>query len=188
MKTTGKNYWLCLLFLVLGLLVSCSESDIPEIPEHKLDVEFKYELTCSDDILKYVIPEVTITDVTGAKRTLKIEDGMWEGSGHKTWGYAVHYDSLNVLSTIEVSYIPKSDVKYQDESSFENIHNLSCFISVKEDGDGARNAHTIIPDFPSKVSVSADRLRSFFEELSKKNSIRGGSVDIKGEITKIEKD
>lgn len=188
MKRILKSYWLGLMLMVLFVYTSCSNSDFPEIPDHQLDVEFRYELTCSDDILKYVIPEVTITDVTGAKRTLKIEEGMWEGSGHKTWGYAIHYDSLNVSSTIAVSYIPKSGVKYQDEASFENIHHLSCFISVKEDGDGARNAHTIIPDFPSKVSVSADRLRSFFEELSKKNSIRGGSVDIKGEITKIEKD
>jgi len=189
MKTTGMNYWLCLLFLVLGLLVSCSESDIPEIPEHKLDVEFSYELVCSDALLKYVTPEVTFTDAKGVQRTVSVESGMWEGTDHKTWKQTVHYDSLNVANTATVRYIPKASVSYQDESDFESVHDLTCLISVKEDGDGRRNNHTIIPETPSqKITVKADALRDFINRLSNSSITRGGSVDMQGEITKIEQE
>jgi hypothetical protein len=187
MKTTGINFWQCLLLLALGVLVSCSDSDIPEIPEHKLDVEFSYELTCSEALLKYVTPEVTFTDAKGMQRAIPIESGMWEGNGHKTWKQSVHYDSLNVYSTATVRYVPKTGISYQDESDFESVHNLSCLITIKEDGDGRRNNHTIIPETPSqKTTVKADALKEFIKSLSTSSVTRGGSVDMKGEITKIE--
>ena len=84
MDTTRKIYWQCLLVMAIGVLVACSESDIPEIPDHKLDVEFSYELVCSDALLKYVTPEVTFTDAKGVQHTVSIESGMWEGNEHKT--------------------------------------------------------------------------------------------------------
>lgn len=187
MKTTEKTYWYGLLLMVIGTLISCSDSDIPEIPEHKLDVEFSYELVCSDALLKYVSPEVTFTDAKGAQRTVSVESGMWEGSDHKTWKQTVHYDSLNVANTATVRYIPRTNVNYQDESDFESVHDLTCLITIKEDGDGRRNDHTIIPETPSqKTTVKAEALRDFITRLSKSSVTRGGSVDMKGEITKIE--
>lgn len=189
MKTTGKTYWYGLLLMAIGTLVSCSDSDIPEIPEHKLDVEFSYELVCSDALLKYVTPEVTFTDTKGVQQTVKVENSMWEGSDHKTWKQTVHYDSLNVSNTATVKYVPKTGVNYQDESAFESVHDLSCLIYIKEDGDGRRNNHTIIPETPSqKTTVKADALESFINRLSNSSITRGGSVDMKGEITKIEND
>ena len=169
------------LFMGLVGVWSCSE-----LPDHRLDVEFRYELTCSDVLLKYVIPEVTVTDVTGAQRTFMIEDKMWGGNEHKTWSYSVHYDSLNVSNTMTVSYIPRKDIVYQDEPLFDNVHNLSCLIITQEDGNGRRNNYTIVPDFPSKTNVKADALRDFVSRISQVTSTRGGSVDLKGEITKIE--
>lgn len=187
MKTPRKTYWYGLLLMAIGTLISCSDSDIPEIPEHKLDVDFTYELVCSDALLKYVTPEVTFTDAKGAQRTISIESGMWEGGDHKTWKQTVHYDSLNVSSTATVKYVPKAGVNYQDESAFESVHDLSCFISIKEDGDGRRNNHTIIPETPSqKTTVKANVLESFINRLSNSSLTRGGSVDMYGEITKIE--
>jgi len=187
MKTTRKNYWYSLLLMALVTLASCDESDIPEIPDHKLDVEFSYELVCSDALLKYVTPEVTFTDAKGAQRTVSIESSMWEGNDHKIWKQAVHYDSLNVSNTATVRYVPRTDVTYQDESDFESVHDLSCLITIKEDGDGRRNNHTIIPETPSqKTTVKADALKDFIERLSKSSLTRGGSVDMQGEITKIE--
>ena len=181
----AKSYFYGLLIMAMGIYTSCNEIDIPN---HELDVEFKYELTCSEGLLKYVTPEVTITDVTGAKHTLIIENNMWDGNDHKTWTYSVHYDSLNVSNTATVKYIPKAGVNYQDETAFDNVHNLSCFISVKEDGDGRRNNYTIVPDFPSKSNVTADAMKDFINRLSSTSTTRGGSVDMKGEITKIELD
>lgn len=187
MKMTGKTYWYGLILMAIGTLASCSDSDIPEIPEHKLDVDFTYELVCSDALLKYVTPEVTFTDAKGAQRTIPIESGMWEGSDHKTWKQTVHYDSLNVSSTATVKYVPKAGVSYQDESSFESVHDLSCLISIKEDGDGRRNNHTIIPETPSQnTTVKVDVLESFINRLCNSSLTRGGSVDMKGEIIKIE--
>lgn len=189
MKTTRKIYWYSLLLMALGMLVSCSDSDIPEIPDHKLDVEFSYELVCSDALLKYVTPEVTFTDAKGDQRTVSVESGMWEGNDHKTWKQTVQYDSLNVSNTATVRYVPKIGVTYQDESDFESVHDLSCLITIKEDGDGRRNNHTIIPETPSqKTTVKADALRDFINRLSNSSITRGGSVDMQGEITKIEQD
>lgn len=187
MKTTGKTYRYGLLLMAIGTLVSCSDSDIPEIPEHKLDVDFTYELVCSEALLKYVTPEVTFTDAKGTQRTVTVESSMWEGTDHKTWKQIVHYDSLNVSNTATVRYVPKKDVSYQDESSFESVHDLTCLITVKEDGDGRRNNHTIIPETPpQKNTVKADALRDFINMLSKSSLTRGGFIDMKGEITKIE--
>ena len=188
MKTTRKNYWYGFLLMALGILTSCY-SEAPEIPEHKLDVEFSYELVCSDALLKYVTPEVTFTDAKGVKRTVSIESSMWTGGDHKTWTETVHYDSLNVSNTATVKYVPKVGVSYQDESDFESVHDLTCLISVKEDGDGRRNNHTIIPETPSqKITVKADALRDFINRLSNSSITRGGSVDMQGEITKIEQE
>lgn len=185
MKTIAKKYLYGHIFVAMGVFTSCNEI---EIPNHELDVEFKYELTCSEGLLKYVTPDIIITDATGSKRTLTIENSMWDGNEHKTWTYIVHYDSLNVSNTATVKYIPKAGVAYQDEIAFDNVHNLSCFISVKEDGDGRRNNYTIVPDFPSKTDVKADVLKDFINRLSITSSTRGGSVDLKGEIIKINED
>lgn len=187
MNTIGKSYWYCLILMALGALVSCTDSDLPEIPDHSLDVEFSYELTCSDALLKYITPEVTFTDARGTKLSVSIESGMWEGNEHKTWRQSVHYDSLNVSNTATVRYIPKAGITYQDESEFESIHSLSCIISIKEDGDGRRNNNVINPETPSnKTSVKADVLKDFINRLCRSSITRGGSVDMKGEITKIE--
>lgn len=183
MKT--KFYIKELLLMVTGLFASCSEI---EIPEHNLDVEFTYELTCSETFLKYAIPQVTITDGKGTQQTLTIEDNMWTGADHKTWTLSVHYDSLNVSSTMAVKYLPKAGITYQDEPNFDNVHYLSCLILVQEDGDGRRNNYTIIPDFPAKTDITASALKSYIEGLESKTTTRGGSVDLKGEITKIEND
>lgn len=173
--------------MALGTLVSCSESDIPEIPDHKLDVEFSYELVCSDALLKYVTPEVTFTDAKGVQHTVSVESGMWEGDERKTWKQTVHYDSLNVSNTATVKYVPNAGVNYQDESDFESVHGLTCLITIKEDGDGRRNNHTIIPETPTqKTTVKADALRDFINRLSNSALTRGGSIDMTGEITKIE--
>ena len=186
MKTNRKNYWSGLLLMALGTLASC-DSEVPEIPEHKLDVEFSYELVCSDALLKYVTPEVTFTDAKGVQRTVVVENSMWEGADHKTWKQTIHYDSLNVSNIATVRYVPKSGVNYQDESDFESVHGLTCLITVKEDGDGRRNNHTIIPEIPTqKTAVKADALESFINRLSNSSLTRGGSIDKKGEITKIE--
>ena len=184
-----KNYWYGLILMALGTLVSCDKSDIPEIPEHHLDVDFSYELVCSDALLKYITPEVTFTDANGVQSVVTVESDMWEGGEHKVWKYTVHYDSLNVSNIATVRYVPKTGVTYQDESDFESVHNLTCLISIKEDGDGRRNNHTIIPETPSqKTAVTAAALESFISKLSKSSITRGGSIDMKGEITKIEKD
>lgn len=180
-----KIYIKGLLLMVAGVLTACSEI---EIPEHNLDVEFRYELTCSEAFLKYAIPQVTITDGKGTQQTLTIEDHMWAGTDHKTWTLSVHYDSLNVSSLMAVKYVPKAGVTYQDEPDFDNVHYLSCLILVQEDGEGRRNNYTIVPDFPAKSNVTASSLRSYIEGLENKTTTRGGSVDQKGEITKIEND
>jgi hypothetical protein len=188
MKTIGKNYLYGLLLLAIGTLASC-DSEVPEIPEHKLDVEFSYELVCSDALLKYVTPEVTFTDVKGVQRTVSVEGSMWTGGDHKTWTETVHYDSLNVSNTATVRYVPKAGVSFQDESDFESVHDLTCLITVREDGDGRRNNHTIIPETPSqKTTVKADALKDFINRLSGSSITRGGSIDMKGEITKIERE
>lgn len=186
MKSLNKRYWLGLTLIAIVGFNSCS--DEYELPEHNLDVEFRYELTCSEAFLRYVTPQVTLTDGKGAQQTLTIEDNMWAGSGHKTWAHIVHYDSLNVLSTMAVKYLPKTGVSYQDEKDFDYVHYLSCLISVQEDGDGRRNNYTIIPDFPAKADVTSSSLKIYIEGLESKTTTRGGSVGQNGEILLIEND
>lgn len=171
--------------MITGVFISCSDTEMT-IPEHDLDVEFRYELTCSEAFLKYATPQVTITDVNGTKQILTIDDDMWTGSGHKTWTQSVHYDSLNVSCTMDVTYLPKNDVTYQDEYRFDNVHYLTCMILVREDGKGQRNNYTIIPDFPAKSDVTASALKTYIEGLQTKTVTRGGRVGMDGEITKIE--
>lgn len=176
----------CIIGLaVAGVLTSCYDS---KIPDHFLDVEFQYELTCSEHILKYVTPEVTITDGTAVKNSFTIDDDMWEGAKHKIWKQSIHYDSLNVSNTMSVRFIPKTGVEYKDETGFDSFHGLNCLIMIKEDGDGARNNYTIVPDFSSVTDVTASALENYIVNLGKQTYIRGGSVDLKGEITKIEED
>lgn len=183
MKTIIKRSLYCICFAVLGLFSSCSET---ELPDHFLDVEYKYELTCSDMLLKYVTPEVTYINELGVQTTLSINENMWEGNEHKKWSMSVHYDRLDVTSTMTVKYIPRTGVTYQDEPAFDNVHYLSCLILIKEDGNGQRNNYTIIPDFPAKTDVKADALKDYINRLSQSSTTKGGSVDMKGEITKIE--
>lgn len=185
MKVLNNIISFSLLVITIGVFSSCSQY---ELPEHSLDVEFKYELTCSEGLLKYVTPQVTITDTKGVQQTISIEDGMWKGTNRKTWTQSFHYDSVNVSNMMTVRYIPKSGITYQDEVAFDNAHNLSCYIIVQEDGDGIRNDYTIIPDFPSAVDVKADVLENYIERLSQSATTRGGKVDSKGEVTKIEND
>lgn len=173
----------CICIAMIGVFTSCSET---ELPDHFLDVEYKYELTCSDILLKYVIPEVTYVNELGVQTTLCIDENMWEGNEHKKWSKSVHFDRLDVSNTMTVRYIPRAGVAYQDEPAFDNVHYLSCLILVKEDGKGQRNNYTIIPDFPSKTNVKAADLRDYIDRLSQSSITKGGSVDLKGEITKIE--
>ena len=183
MKTIYIKLLYGVLFACICTLISCSDF---EIPDHRLDIEYKYELTCSESLLKYVKPQVTITDTKGVQTVITIEDNMWTGSNHKTWSQIVHYDSLNVSSTMMVKYIPKSGNVYQDEPSFDSFHHLDCIISIQEDGDGRRNNYTIVPDFTSTTSVNSTKLEEFIIKLGERELTRGGSVDNKGEITKIE--
>lgn len=183
MKSMNIKLSCGLLLAGFCLVTSCSDF---EIPDHKLDVEYKYELTCSESILRYVTPQVTITDTKGIQTVIAIEDNMWTGSNHKTWSQIVHYDSLNVSSTMMVKYIPKSGNTYQDEPSFDSFHHLDCIISIQEDGDGRRNNFTIVPDFTSTTPVNSDKLEEFITNLGERELTRGGSVDYNGEIKKIE--
>ena len=185
MKKFDKKNWCGICLLTISMFFSCSDY---ELPEHKLDVEFRYELTCSDVLLRYASPEVTITDVNGMQRTFLIDDNMWDGNEHKKWIQSFHYDSLNVSNTMMVKYIPKAGVEFQDEPAFDSFHNLSCLINVSEDNLGGPDDFTIIPDFPSKVNVSASALKAYIEGLSSKTIIRGGSVDLNGNITRVEND
>lgn len=179
-----SNMYRCIIGLVVaGALTSCFDS---KIPDHFLDVEFQYELTCSEHILKYVTPEVSITDATGKKNIFTIDEEMWEGVSHKKWKLSIHYDSLNVSNTLSVRYIPKIGVVYQDEVEFDSFHDLNCLIMVMEDGNGARNNYTIVPDFPSLTDVTASALESYIENLSAKTYSRGGTVGLNGEITKMD--
>ena len=107
MKTIAKTCWQGLWCVSLCLFTSSCDSGIPEMPDHVLDVEFQYELTCADALLKYVTPEVTITDGTGSQYIISIESNMWEGVEHKTWKQSVRYDSLNVASTATVRYVKR---------------------------------------------------------------------------------
>lgn len=182
-----KTFKKASFIVAIGLLASCSNLEV-EIPDHNLDVEFRYELTCSEVFLKYATPQVIITDGNGTERILTIEDNMWTGTNHKTWIQSVHYDSLNVSSSMTVKYLPKAGVTYQDEYDFDNIHYLSCMILVQEDGEGRRNNYTIIPDFPAKTDVTASTLKSYIEGLENKTTMRGGKVGVNGEITKTEND
>ena len=187
MKALNKIYRLGMMLLTILGFASCS--DEYELPEHKLDVEFSYKLVCSDALLKYVTPEVTFTDAKGVQRTVSVEGSMWTGGDHKTWTETVHYDSLNVSNIATVRYVPKAGVSFQDESDFESVHDLTCLITVREDGDGRRNNYTIIPETPSqKITVKADALKDFINRLSGSSITRGGSVDMKGELTKIERE
>lgn len=185
MRTVLKSLFGGLFLMAIFAMYSCSEI---EIPEHNLDVEFQYELVCSEAFLKYATPQVVVTDGNGTQQTLEIEDDMWEGTGHKTWSISMHYDSLNVSNTMTVKYIPKPEVTYQDEKDFDNVHYLSGFIIVKEDEEGRRNNYTIVPDYPAKANVTASALKLYIENLSGKTTIRGGKVDKNGEITKVETD
>lgn len=171
------------LFIVACVFISCSEIDLPE---HMLDVEYRYELTCSDDILNFVTPEVSFVDARGNKKTFLIESGMWEGDKHKKWSQSVHYDSINVSNSMTVRYIAKHDLCYHDYTGFDNTHDFNCLILILEDGNGRRNNFTIIPDNTQKVDLNAEQLEKYIQELTTKSSTRGGVVDINGEISKID--
>lgn len=181
-----KTFSFCRYFFIMTIcMIITSCADEYELPDHKLDVEFNYELTCSEQLLKYVIPRVTITDETGYSTTLTIEKNMWTGGNHKTWTQSIHYDSLKVSNKMTVEYLPISGVMFQDEENFDETHHLSCRISVLEDNDGRRNKFNIIPDFTSNTAVKADVLEAYVQTLSKKTITRGGSVGEDGEIIEI---
>lgn len=181
-----KSIKLYYSFLLLAALPFVSCSDEYELPEHNLDVNFTYELVCSEALLKYVTPQVTLVDANGSCNMLTIEENMWTGSEHKKWQKSVHFDRLDVSSTMSVNYVLKAGVIFEDEQDFDSAHDLSCLISVLEDGEGRKNNLTIIPDFPSKTNVSAEKLHEFVNKLVNSETTKGGKVGMDGEIVKIE--
>lgn len=129
-----------MLMLAFGTS-SCSDNET---------AEFAYVLECSEDLLKFVTPEVTVTNADGKEETTVISDNDWVKSNvelemsdggvnirKSVAGYAwvkhIYASNWDVKSSMIIKYIKKENIpalKFQD--SFIFSHNLSCSVTAQK--------------------------------------------------------
>ena len=137
---------LCASLMCIGLF-SCEKDEvITEVPEPTPEepapepepahyVDIAYTLNCSEDLLKYVIPQVTYMGDDGKEVTVQITDTEWTqmnngahfdvtfGDGLSssanimTWTRKLHWEEFPVDDEITVSYIPKADMPEYEKTS-----------------------------------------------------------------------
>ena len=138
-------------------------------------VDITYTLNCSEEFLKYAIPQVTYTGNDGNPVTYQIDESefevnekvnKWAGHLHENevmddgeeaarimkWTKRIHYDDLQAVDDkMSVTYIPKEgyDGKLRTSHIFQNLS--SAFCVLKDDGN------TII--LLSKNSIDSDTVQ-----------------------------
>ena len=148
MKKSCFMTMLCALLMCMGLF-SCEKDEvITEVPEPTPEepapepepahyVDITYTLNCSEDLLKYVIPQVTYMGDDGKEVTVQITDTDWmqinndacfgvtfgDGSSSSanimTWTRKLHWEEFPVDDEIIVSYVPKTDMPEYEKTSVD---------------------------------------------------------------------
>ena len=137
---------LCASLVCMGLF-SCEKDEvITEVPEPTPEkpapepepahyVDIAYTLNCSEDLLKYVIPQVTYMGDDGKEVTVQITDTGWmhmnndahfevtfgdglsSNANIMTCTRKLHWEEFPVDDEITVSYIPKADMPEYEKTS-----------------------------------------------------------------------
>ena len=166
MKKSCLMALLCTSLMCMGLL-SCEKDEVvtevpeptPEVPTSEPEpahyVDITYMLNCSEDLLKYVIPQVTYMGDDGQEVTVQITDTEWTqmnndahfdvtfGDGLSssanimTWSRQLHREEFPVDDEIIVSYIPKADMPEYEKTSVDLFYgNLSISSYFVDEANG----------------------------------------------------
>ena len=160
MKKSCFMTMLCALLMCIGLF-SCEKDEvITEVPEPAPEeptpelvqahyVDITYTLNCSEDLLKYVIPQVTYMGDDGKEVTVQITDTDWmqinndarfgvtfgDGSSSSanimTWTRKLHWEEFPVDDEIIVLFYGDYSIAYH----FVDEENGSIISQKDETGD-----------------------------------------------------
>ncbi|MBQ9640157.1 MAG: hypothetical protein IJV06_01125 [Bacteroidaceae bacterium] len=137
---TKSFYLKVLAFLLLSIsMVSCSTDK---------KAEFAYTLECSEDLLKFVTPEVTVTNADGVEEKIVINDNDWSKGNVEvnmsgvtirrtilncSWTKSILADDWGVMSSMVVKYVKKENQPVlQEQDSFIFAHGISCIVSASK--------------------------------------------------------
>lgn len=99
-----------------------AEKDI-DITVYSESVTIPYIVTVSEDLLKFVTPEVTYENSDGERITFPITDTEWEkpqNTDNKLYSYCfnIRYTKIGIISTVTVKYLKKTEAKNDKEYYF----------------------------------------------------------------------
>ena len=115
MKKSCFMTMLCALLICIGLF-SCEKDEVitPEEPAPEPEpahyVDIAYTLNCSEDLLKYVIPQVTYMGDDGKEVTVQITDTDWMQINNDACFGVTFGDGLSSSANIPESFIGKSSL------------------------------------------------------------------------------
>ena len=166
MKKSCFMTMLCASLMCIGLF-SCEKDEvITEVPEPTPEeptsepepahyVDIAYTLNCSEDLLKYVIPQVTYMGDDGKEVTVQITDTGWmhmnndahfevtfgdglsSSANIMTWTRKLHWEEFPVDDEIIVSYVPKADMPEYEKTSVDLFYgnlSISSYLVNEENG------------------------------------------------------
>lgn len=175
---------LYLAFLPLLLTACCDEEDTET-------VTFNYALTCSPDLLKFVIPIVTYLDENMTEQTLTLTDSDWresttttEVNGKKVtslvFSKTVKLSEFDVKGKMEVKYKPKENNEFENGVLYAFQHSLTCDIEVDSD-----KLHASYTDFSMSLGITGytgEEAKTYIENLATTPDKVTASVDKNGNV------
>ena len=152
------------------LSTSCSKDD-GEIDSNNGNTseefaQITYQLTVSDDFLRFTTPVVSYTDENGLTQSKTVQASEWKVSadGMKTWELAVNYKKFGVQAMMQVSYQQNQQtVNHVTGSSYQFYHGASCEVVAKKGNSEAKA--TSGGAGGTTVTVSEDMVQEFFVDL-----------------------
>lgn len=166
--------------------------------ENNESVEMNYILSCSEDLLKFVSPEVTYVDGDGTEKTITLSDGDWNKTGNVSvgndnsstsvtglkshvWMKKVTFDSFGVSGKISVKYVPLSNTEDITDKQYTFFHDISITATAKS--DDTLNQHTSIDLDLTGSTVYGTAVTSYLEKLASTTDTKTCTVDGSGSIT-----
>ena len=215
---------LCASLMCIGLF-SCEKDEvITEVPEPTPEeptsepepthyVDITYMLNCSEDLLKYVIPQVAYMGDDGKEVTVQITDTEWTqmnngahfdvtfGDGLSssanimTCTRKLHWEEFPVDDEITVSYIPKADMPEYEKTSvnlfygdlsigYHFVDEENGYTSTQKDGTGDQSY--ILDETKEELLDRVDKTgEPYFFGTNGSNLIVGADQDMIEEIINL---
>lgn len=164
-----------MMSLLALLIVSCCKDSN--------SIELSYTLNCSEELLKYAIPQITYKDKSGSNVTFQIPDSDWETSSEtmKKWEKNVYYkDVSSAEEEMSVTFIPKPGIPSDAISGVSFDFYLLLNYHVEYEGSVHDNSGAIKINSNTSINIGGntnleDVIKQLHDEVS--ISVHEGKVD-----------